>query len=66
MNSEEANIAIETLKLAQNLASLPQTKSDISRAIAWAEEMAQKEKLYNDFSEWCLKNIDNPKVFTKT
>jgi len=66
MNSEESNIAIETLKLAQSLATLPATKWDIGRAIEWAEKMAKNEAKYTEFSEWCKQNIDNPDVFTKT
>jgi len=65
VNSEESNIAIETLKLAQSLATLPATKWDIGRAIEWAEQMAKNETMYNEFLEWLGNNIDNPEAFTK-
>jgi uncharacterized protein Smg (DUF494 family) len=47
-NSEPATIAIEALKIAQTLATLPDTKDDIGRAIAWAEEMAEIESQLNE------------------
>lgn len=42
-NSECASIAIETLKIAQGLANLQQTKEAIGKAIEWAENMAKME-----------------------
>lgn len=51
MNSEAANIAIETLKIAQGLATLQSTKDDIARAIDWAEEMASLEAVFKEFDE---------------
>jgi uncharacterized protein Smg (DUF494 family) len=47
-NSEPATIAIEALKIAQRLATLPDTKDDIGRAIEWAEEMAEIESQLNE------------------
>jgi hypothetical protein len=49
MNSESANIAIETLKIAQGLATLQSTKDDIAEAIEWAEEMAILETIFGRF-----------------
>lgn len=57
MNSEESNIAIETLKLAQGMATLPETKGDIGRAIEWAEEMASFEAVFVEFDELVKKSI---------